>query len=134
MKRLLRTNSKEYIKNVEDYIFNCIDLDCFELESNEISKKEMLILVSNEIKKVAFYSNNMRKFKNNKDEIIADYLQGLPSFLNIDFENYNILKVAAKLHNINKIPDNKEDVILNNWFLHIANKFIALCGKYDIKF
>ena len=32
--KLLNTGSKEYKKNIEAYIFNCIDLDYFELENN----------------------------------------------------------------------------------------------------
>ena len=131
--KLLKTNSKEYIKNVEEYIFNCIDLTYFELNQEVTNKKDILQLVWNEIKSHSFYEYNLRRFKNNKIDVVADYLQGLPSYINIDFENWVILKVAAKLHNIDNIPENKEDIILNNWFIHMADKLIKLCIKHDVK-
>lgn len=133
MTKLLRTNGKEYGKNIEDYIFDCIDLDYFELNEEPKDKKEILQLVYNEIKKISFYPNNLKRFKNNKCDIISDHLKGLPSYFNIDFENYIILEVVAKLHNIDKLPANKEDIILENWFPHISTKFLQLCNKYGVK-
>ena len=132
--KLLNTNSKEYNKNIEDYIFNCIDLDYFELKNNPTDKKEILEIIAKEIKNISFYENNIKRFKNNKCYIIADFLQGLPSFFNVDFENYNILKVAAKLHNLEILPTNKQDIILNNWFNHISFKFLQLCKKYKVNY
>jgi len=134
MSKLLNTNTKEYKANIEAYIFDCIDLDYFGLETNPTDKKEILQLIANEIKSIAFYDNNIRRYNGNKYAILSDHLQGLYSYLNIDFANYEILKVGAKLHNLDKLPDDKEDIILDKWWNHISNHIFKLFVKYGVEF
>jgi hypothetical protein len=134
MSKLLNTNSKEYKTNIEAYIFDCIDLDYFGLETNPTDKKEILQLISNEIKSMAFYDHNIKRYNGNRYDILSDHLQGLRSYLNIDFANYEILKVVAKLHNLDKLPDDKEDIILDKWWSHISNHIFKLFVKYGVEF
>jgi hypothetical protein len=63
-----------------------------------------------------------------------EWLMGLPSVFNIDFENYKIIEIAKKW---GSIPENatekQEDKILENWFNFIACKFFQLCRKLKVQ-
>ena len=67
-----------------------------------------------------------------KIKTIINWIMGLPTCLNIDFENYKILELA-KLWG--SIPENatekQEDKILANWWNFIAVKFFQLVRKYN---
>ena len=65
---------------------------------------------------------------------LAEWFAGLPSAINIDFENYRILELAKEWGSIPEdATEAQEDKILNNWFMWIANKLIKLLNSYDIK-
>jgi hypothetical protein len=63
-----------------------------------------------------------------------EWLMGLPSVFNIDFENYKIIEIAKKW---GSIPENatekQEDKIIENWFNFIACKFFQLCRKLKVQ-
>ena len=62
-----------------------------------------------------------------------EWLQGLPSSINIDYTNYEILRLA---HDWESIPANatssQEQRIIENWFNFIMVKFFQLCKRYKI--
>jgi len=64
----------------------------------------------------------------------TEWLSGLPSSFNIDFENYRILELA---HKWESLPDNATDSqewkIINNWFNFIMVKFFQLCKRYKVQ-
>ena len=123
---LLKTNSNEYKRNIEGYIFDCINCEDKELDSIQLKLEYAL----SEFNRVANYPYNLKMFPNKIDRM-ADYLQGLP----FDFahDNYDILKVSANLHNLGSIPTNKEGIIINAWFKHIASNIFKLANKYNIQ-
>ena len=123
---LLKTNSKEYLRNIEAYIFDCINCEDKNLGSIQLKIEYVL----NEFNRVANYPYNLKMFPNKIDRM-ADYLQGLP--FDFAYNNYDILKISSNLHNLGSIPTNKEDIIINNWFKHIASNIFKLADKYDIK-
>ena len=122
---MLKTNSKEYMSNIESYIFDCIENEDQEL----LTIQEKLTYLFSEFKRVADYPANLHNIPNNTERL-ADYLQGLP--FSFEFSNYNILLIAAKLHNIDVIPENKEDIIINGYWLHLATKLFQLKNKYNV--
>lgn len=124
---LLNTNTKEYKRNIEAYIFDCINNEDKEL----LSIQDKLSYVISEFERVANYPANLHNIPNRIDRM-ADYLQGLPFDFAYDYNN--ILKDAAILHNLGSIPKNKEDAIINNWFIHISSNIFKLCDKYNIKY
>jgi hypothetical protein len=124
---LLRTNTNEYKRNMEAYIFDCINNEDEELLSIQ-SKLEYVI---SEFKRVANYPSNIHNIPNNINRM-ADYLQGLP--FDFAFDYVDILKHSALLHNLGSIPKNKEDTIIKGWFNHIASNIFKLCDKYNIQY
>lgn len=123
---LLNTATKEYKTNMEAYIFDCINNEDQELNSIQ----DKIAYALSEFDRVANYPANLHNIPN-QTERMADYLQGLP--FDFAFSYDEILKDAAKLHNLGSIPKKKEDVIINNWFNHIATHIFKLATKYDIK-
>ena len=67
---LLKTNSKEYKRNIEAYIFDCINCEDKDLDSIQ-SKLEYAL---SEFNRVANYPYNLKMFPNKIDRM-ADYLQ-----------------------------------------------------------
>lgn len=124
---LLKTTTKEYKRNIEGYIFDCINSEDIEL----LSIQDKLSYLIKEFERVANYPHNLRKFPN-KVHRMADYLQGLP--FDFAFDYCDILKVASNLHNLGSIPKNKEDIIINGWFNHLSINIFKLCDKYNIQY
>ena len=120
---MLRTNTRQYIGNINKYI-----LDCIENPDEEITSAQGKInYLFNEFERVANYPNNIRNIPNRQDRL-ADYLMGLP--FNFDFSNYNILQVAKKLHE-SEIPEDMEEVIICDWWKHLAYFILKLGATYD---
>jgi hypothetical protein len=64
----------------------------------------------------------------------TEWISGLPSSFNIDFENYRILELA---HKWESLPDNatesQEYKITSNWFKFITVKFFQLCKRNNVR-
>ena len=119
-----------YKKDVYPYIFDCIDFSDYDI--NPETEKEQLQEVFNEFNRVAVYPNNLKRF-GNYQLMFADYLMGLPSNFNVDFENYKILKIAKKWGSIpEEATEKQEDKILSNWWNFIASNTFKLFRKYKI--
>lgn len=63
----------------------------------------------------------------------SDWIMGLPSSFNIDFENYKILELAKLWGSIPRdASEAQEDKILANWFNFITVKTFQLFRKHKI--
>lgn len=72
-----------------------------------------------------YLHNNNRK--QNIVGLFAEWLSGLPSSFNIDFENYRIIEIAKNWGALSANHTEKEaDKIISNWFNYIANKTFQL--------
>lgn len=115
-------------KLVKDYIINAIDLCDYDLEGQK---------VKTDAQKIAFVYNVFKREKGydidrvGEHQAFINWIMGLPTCFNIDFENYKILQLA-KLWG--SIPENaterQEDKILANWWNFITIKFFQLVKKY----
>jgi hypothetical protein len=79
-----------------------------------------------EFVRVANYPNNIQRYPNILDRI-DNYMMGLP--FNFDFSNYDKLQIVSKLHGVDKIPENKEDSVIENFNKHIAMRILKLHEK-----
>lgn len=113
-----------------NYILNAIDSEGYEVTTNTDQEKIQFVLttfISEQSYNIDYYGNIQTAFTN--------WLMGLPSCVNIDFENYQIIELAK---NWGSIPQNateaQEDKIINNWFNFITNKFFQLAKKNKVTF
>jgi len=118
-------------KQIKEYIINSIDDAGYEAITENATNKQKLQFIANNFKREAFYTNNLKRFGNNKQLVISDHLQGLPSYLNIEFSNYNILQLSKKW-GFNLDTEKKEDKFIENYWNRIAQNIIELFRKYDI--
>ncbi len=69
----------------------------------------------------------------NHQERFRQWIMGLPSTFNIDFENYRIIEIAKEWGALSiNATDRQGDKIISNWFNYIAAKTIQLMGKHGI--
>lgn len=121
------SKSSELDKTVKQYILDSIDREYCEAETDDISE------VINGLKASFYAEYGWMVERVGEQKAIAEWLQGLPSAINIDFYNHEILKLAVKW---GSIPENatekQEDKILDNWFNFIANKMGQLFRGYHV--
>lgn len=119
-------------KLAKQYIIDSIDTSAYEVTCN--TEKEKLEFVAKCFQSEYLCKNTLLRDKSYQN-CIAQWFMGLPSVINIDFENYKIIEIAKKW---GSIPENatekQEDKIINNWFLFISAKFIQLLNKYHINY
>jgi len=130
-----RTQSrKELNKIYRDYILGAISFEGYDLEKEPVTDAEKLAEVCR-----TFYGEYLKNDKNwqrrygSYQNAFKEWLTGLPSSINIDFENYKILELCRAWGVLAAYATEKqEDRILENWFNFMANKFFQLCRKEKI--
>ena len=122
---MLRTNTKQYRNNVYKFLLNAIEFE--ELGDVELSDREKIDYFFSEFESQANYEYNLKRLPNNQERL-ADWIGGLPSCIDIPFANYDVLQLVESLHEC-EIPDNKKDIILSNYFNHLAYMLISLKDK-----
>jgi hypothetical protein len=125
----MKTNSTQFKKQVFNYILDCIDLENYTRIGYTHEGKVNRVY---EIFKDEYYHNI--KYYKNEQELFESYLSGLPSCINIDFENHEILKLAKIWGSIPEdATEDEEDLILGNWFNFISVNFFQLRNKLKNK-
>ena len=117
---------------IEKYIFDAMDFDGRDI--NPVTKLEKLQAIHTFFVSEYWYESNKVYFKYNEIKCFANWLMGLPSCLNIDFENYKILEFAPLWGvNINAVTENGKEIkeynFINSWFNRIAISFYFLLNR-----
>ena len=100
-------------------ILDCIDLDCYEL-SEPKTLKEKLIIVSMIIKKETG-CNNLHQ------EVVSDWLSGLPSLITLPFYHNEILAMMKEIGTINeKTTEKRKDSLLLCYWDFMACKLLQM--------
>lgn len=121
------SKSSELDKAVKLYLIDAIDPDyCEATEGDTQSLINGLETAFN-----AEYGFMVERVGEQK--ALAEWLQGLPSAINIEFYNHKILELAVKW---GSIPENatekQEDKILDNYWNFMANKIGQLFRGYHV--
>ena len=121
------SKSSELDKTVKQYILDNIDDDYCETKTG-LTVDRIAAL------KRAFYAEfGWRVDQLGEQKALAEWLQGLPSAVSIDFYNHDILDLAVKWGSIPKDYTEKQaDKILDNWFNFIAAKTCQLFSGYRV--
>lgn len=122
--KLLRTNTNEYKNNfktiLNDYLLNYGDNYCENIN-------DLLLCFNNEYN----YENNKKRYPNLQTRL-KEYLQGTPYGFGFAYKD-EILSFAAEVHKIEKIPTNKEDIIISNFYNHCAAMILRIANKQTVK-
>lgn len=87
----MKPTQQQYEK-IENYIFDCIDFENYGF--NPKTKKEKINLLVETFKGEFWHDYNKQYYKNDMVNGFSNWLMGLPSGFNIDFENYIILEIG----------------------------------------
>lgn len=123
---MTKTNSKSH--PVFAYLVDCID------EEITGTTPERLKEVLRRFKSEYCYPENLKRYGSIQNTF-KNWLMGLPSAINVDFENYKILQLAVKWGGIpENATEKQQDKILENWFNFISVKFFQLCRFNKVDF
>jgi hypothetical protein len=118
----MKTNTNKYRANIFKYLLNSIEFeDLGGVELSDHQKIDYLFATYED----EFGKWNKKRYPNNQERL-AQWLMGLPSCISIAFTYHDILILAAQLHEIDEIPKEKESIILDNYFYHVAMMLMKL--------
>ena len=123
---------KELNKIQKDFIINAINSDGYDIDlKTDLEKLQWMITI---FKKEAFYLNWEKRYGNIVN-LFSEHLQGLPSWLNIPFNNYDILQLLRSWGVVNeKTTEKKEDELLANYWKWVANKVFVLARRAGVNY
>jgi len=122
-------NSKVKAK-INQYILNAIDGEGYE-RTPETEQQKLLFLATT-FKSEYCYTANFKRF-GSVQNVLTEWISGLPSCFNIAFNYCDILEAAKSFGNLPETMSAKEeDKILSNWFPFIASKTLQLMNKNGI--
>lgn len=111
---MLRTNTNKYKANIKQYLIGCIKYE----RTENCHDKGKLYYCSKMFIKEWVNPYEYRRQGGNVTKLLSDWLSGLA--IDIDFDNYDIIQAAKKLHETDYISDKKQEVIKREWFNHLA--------------
>jgi hypothetical protein len=125
------TRSPKFKAIVDNYILSAIDGEGYEKTfSNDTEKLQFL---ADTFKSEYCYPENLKRY-GSYQETLRNWIMGLPSVFNIDFENYRILELSKEWGSLPaNATEKQEDKLLENWFNFIAAKTLQLMNKHSIK-
>lgn len=125
MKAIVPMTANQH-KEVEKYIFECIDFENYGL--NPESKKEKIALLIETFKNEFWNEFNKHRYKQDIKNGFFNWLAGLPSCFNVDFENHKILEIG-KSWGFDLSTEKKQDQFIENWFKMVTNSVFYLKSK-----
>jgi hypothetical protein len=125
----MRTNTKVVKTAVQQYIIDSLSAEGFNIPDTLPAKLEN---VCAEFKSAAGYRNNILRNKTYQNCFI-DWLQGLPSSINITVYNHEIMELMESF-GLPK-PENKtEEQGIDLFYYLIFSNFVDLCKKHKVDF
>lgn len=110
-------NTKTFFENT---IINNIDLESYD-KSNDISTIDKI----NEVYKIFLNEYGFNSQRMSKENAFKEWLQGLPSVVNIPFYNYEIIENAKKEgFKLNK--ESLQDKFLSEYWMKLSLAFFTL--------
>lgn len=130
------TTKTNKVKNIDSlvfpYIMAAIDFSGHDLIKQPKTDAEKLQFVADCFHDEYCNAYNLKTYGSYQN-VFANWLMGLPSVINIDFENYRIIEIAKEWGSIPQdANDKQEDKILDNWFNFIACKVFKLMRKNKV--
>lgn len=110
----------------QDYLINAINSENYNIETNTIKEKLQFFYDTF----ISAYGYNLKTMS--KTKAIAEYFSGLPSCINIDYTNNDILDIAKKWH-IELETEEREDTFILRWFYDLASDMRFLLDINGIK-
>lgn len=126
---ILKTNSKAFEIPFHNYL-----IDAISNEENFICTSLKVQYLYETFESEFKNPYEMKRAKNNLQVCFSNWLQGLPSVLDIPFTNYDIIQLAKKYNSLESdASEKREQVIINNYFNFITLNYFKIFKNYKIK-
>lgn len=127
---MLRTNSKKYLSNIQNYLLDAINTDDHTTEATTHAEKLAFVMSCYESE----FNHKYNKARHpNEQTRFAYWLAGLPSVLDIPFYNDDIISLAKRLQEVDTYPNEKNTTknIVENYFNFMAYHILKLNSKLN---
>ena len=125
---MLRTNSKKYLANIQNYLIDAIYTEDHKTEA--ITDAQKLAFVMSCYNSEFNHKYNAIRYPN-EQERFANWLAGLPSVLDIPFKYDGVLKLAKQLQEVETYNEKTEQRICENYFNFMAYHILKLNNKLN---
>ena len=123
---MLRTNSKKYLNNIQTYILDSIDGTEYDIKTETPTEKLEFLFDCFEVE--FNYKNNKLRYPNLQDRF-ANWLQGLPSAIDLPYQEFKILQLSKILFEVYTLTEKQKETIINNYWSFMAFHIIKLKNK-----
>jgi hypothetical protein len=123
---MLKTNSKKYLNNIQNYILDSIDGTEYDIKTETPTEKLEFLFDCFEVE--FNYKNNKLRYPNLQDRF-ANWLQGLPSAIDLPYQEFKILQLSKILLEVYTLTEKQEETIINNYWSFMAFHIIKLKNK-----
>jgi len=123
---MLKTNSKKYLNNIQDYILDSIDSEGYDIKTETPTEKLQFLFDCFEVE--FNYKNNQLRYPNFQNRF-ANWLQGLPSAISIPHQYNKILELSRNLLEVDTLSEKLENQIIKNYWSFMAFHIIKLKNK-----
>ena len=125
---MLRTNSKKYLSNIQNYLIDAINTEDHTTEATTHAEKLAFVMSCYESEFNHKY--NAIRYPNEQTRF-ANWLAGLPSVLDIPFYPSSILELSKELQEVETYDQKTKDKICNNYFNFMAYHILKLNQKLN---
>lgn len=134
--KIIKKTSKEWDQINFNYIESCIMDNESIFQSYEVTTESLtdrVKFVLDCFNSEYNYINNKKRYPNLSNRI-GDWFMGLPSVINIDFENYKIIEIGKQMGVLSQdATEKQEDKFLESWFTYNAHYLLKLAKKLKIE-
>ena len=127
---MLRTNSKKYLSNIQNYLIDAINTDDHKTEATTHAEKIAFVIACYESE----FNHEWNQARHpNEQTRFAHWLAGLPSVLDIPFYNDDVINLAKRLQEVDTYPNEKNTTknIVENYFNFMAYHILKLNSKLN---
>lgn len=118
--------SFEQSEMIQQYMVGAIDSSEYDTpQPVETDEDKVQWLMNIFIKEYYNSRADWERREKTKVQLFADWLPGLPSSFNVDFENHRMLEMAAEW-GIDINTEDKEEELIENWYSLITDEFFSL--------
>ena len=127
---MLRTNSKKYLSNIQNYLIDAINTDDHKTEATTHAEKIAFVMACYESE----FNHKFNQARHpNEQTRFAHWLAGLPSVLDIPFYNDDVINLAKRLQEVDTYPNEKNTTknIVENYFNFMSYHILKLNSKLN---
>ena len=122
---MLKTNSKKYLNNIQNYILDSIDSEGYDIKTETPTEKLEFLFDCFEVE--FNYKNNKLRYPNFQNRF-ANWLQG-GTAINLPHQYNKILELSKNLLEVDTLSEKLENQIINNYWSFMAYHIIKLKNK-----